>query len=246
PVVTMSKTVSRVNTARATLFLALAGLVVACVAAAPPVFPAESNQAVPAGAHAAVQVQASPFQPAAGCTGIFVAQDLPHITQAALPVPRLFDSNGSGLAVNDLDGDGDIDIVLADLAGPVSILWNEGGLHFERQTLSMLRKARAVALVDVDGDGLLDIALTNGIAAPAVFRNLGERAFRLTPLPGVNQPAYAMNWADLDADGDLDLVTGSYDAGRQMESGSNYLFAAPAGVNVYLQEDGTWQRQQLH
>ncbi|HRW50807.1 MAG TPA: VCBS repeat-containing protein, partial [Caldilinea sp.] len=158
---------------------------------------------------------------------------------------RLFDSNGSGLAVNDLDGDGDIDIVLADLAGPVSILWNEGDLRFARQELSLLRKARAVALVDVDGDARLDIALTNGVAAPALFRNMGDRTFELTPLLGVNQPAYAMNWADLDADGDLDLVTGSYDAGRQVESGSNYLFAAPAGVNVYLQQDGSWQRQQL-
>jgi hypothetical protein len=45
-----------------------------------------------------------------------------------------------------------------------------------------------------------------------------------------------MNWGDLDADGDLDLVTGAYDAGRQMETGSNYLFAAGAGVNVYTQE----------
>ena len=167
----MSKTISRVNTARATLLLALAGLVVACVAAAPPVLPVETNQAVLAGAHVDVRVQSDPLQSGAVCTGTFVAHDLAHRTQAPLPVPRLFDSNGSGLAVNDLDGDGDTDIVLADLAGPVSILWNEGGLRFERQTLSMLRKARAVALVDVDGDGLLDIALTNGIAAPAVFRN---------------------------------------------------------------------------
>jgi hypothetical protein len=82
------------------------------------------------------------------------------------------------------------------------------------------------------------LCFTTGNAAPAIFRNLGERQFRLTPLPGVNQPAYAMNWGDLDADGDLDLVTGAYDAGRQMETGSNYLFAAGAGVNVYTQGSG--------
>jgi len=235
----------RIGFLRTGLLIALVSLISGCVAASPPFFTANADlQTVPA-MRADVSITQTPFQAAAPCTGVFVAHDLAHTTTAALPVPRLFDSNGSGLAVNDLDSDGDQDIVLADLAGPASILWNVGGLRFERQELAMLRKARGVALVDVDGDGRLDIVLTNSIAAPAVFRNLGERQFRLTPLPGVNQPAYAMNWGDLDADGDLDLVTGAYDAGRQMETGSNYLFAAGAGVNVYTQGGEQWARQQL-
>ena len=235
----------RIGFLRAGLLIALVSLVSGCVAASPPFFTANADlQTVPA-MRADVSITQTPFQAAAPCTGAFVAHDLEHTTTAALPVPRLFDSNGSGLAINDLDGDGDQDIVLADLSGPASILWNVGGLRFERQELAMVRKARGVALVDVDGDGWLDIVLTNGIAAPAVFRNLDARDFQLTPLPGVNQPAYAMNWGDLDADGDLDLVTGAYDAGRQMETGSNYLFAAGAGVNVYTQASGQWARQQL-
>ena len=225
--------------------MVLIGLVAGCVAAAPPFFHANDEFQTAPALRAAVLVTPTPFQPSAPCTGAFVAHDLEHTTAAALPVPRLFDSNGSGLAVNDLDGDGDQDIVLADLAGPVSVLWNQGELRFERQELTMVRKARSVAIVDVDGDARLDIVLTNGIAAPAVFRNTGDRTFTLLPLPGVNQPAYAMNWADLDADGDLDVVTGSYDAGRQMETGSNYLFAAGAGVNVYTQDAGLWSMRQL-
>lgn len=225
--------------------MVLISLVAGCVAAAPPFLHTNDElQSMPA-VRATVAVASMPFQPGAPCTDAFVAHDLEHTTAAALPVPRLFDSNGSGLAVNDLDGDGRLDIVLADLAGPVSVLWNRGELRFDRQELTMVRKARAVAIVDVDGDTRLDIVLTNGIAAPAVFRNTGDRTFTLLPLPGVNQPAYAMNWADLDADGDLDVVTGSYDAGRQMETGSNYLFAAGAGVNVYTQDAGLWSRQQL-
>jgi hypothetical protein len=241
----MMHAILRVVLLRIVLLMVLVSLVSGCIAASPPFFPANDKFQLATVVRAAVSVTQIPFQRSAPCTGAFVAHDLEHITQTAPPVPRLFDSNGSGLAVNDLDADGALDIVLADLTGPLSILWNASGLRFERQELGMVRKARGVALVDVDSDGLLDIVLANGIAAPAFFHNTGDRTFTLLSLSGVNQPAYAMNWADLDADGDLDLVTGSYDAGRQTETGSNYLFSAGAGVNVYTQDGGQWSRQQL-
>ena len=192
-----------------------------------------------------MQAQTTPLAAAAPCTGAFVVHDLDHVTNAGQATPRLFDSNGSGLAVNDLDDDGDPDIVFANLSGPATILWNQGGLRFERQPLPMVHRTRAAAIVDVDADGVLDIVFSSGIAAPAVFRNLGGGSFKLLPLRGVTRPAYAMNWSDLDQDGDLDLVTGSYDAGQMVEAGTNYLFADPAGVNVYLQESAGWRPQRL-
>ncbi|MFN8466635.1 MAG: CRTAC1 family protein [Caldilineaceae bacterium] len=222
--------------------LLLAGLLAGCVAS-PSAISQPSAAVLAAQAH--VQLMETPLAAAGPCTGTFVARDLDHITSAGQAVPRLFDSNGSGLAVGDLDGDGDPDIVLANLSGPATILWNQGGLSFEKQALPMVHRTRATALVDVDADGLLDIAFTSGIAAPAVFRNLGDHTFGFLPLAGVTAPAYAMNWSDLDQDGDLDLVTGSYDAGQSVELGPNYLFAAAAGVNVYIQENGGWRRQQL-
>lgn len=241
----MMHAILRVVLLRIVLLMVLVSLISGCIAASPPFSPANDKLQFATVVRAAVSITQTPFQRRAPCIGTFVAHDLEHITQTALPVPRLFDSNGSGLAVNDLDADGALDIVLADLTGPLSILWNAGGLRFERQELGRVRKARSVALVDVDGDSLLDIVLANGIAAPAFFHNTGDRSFTLLPLSGVNQPAYAMNWGDLDADADIDLVTGSYDAGRQTETGSNYLFSAGAGVNVYLQDGGRWNRLQL-
>ena len=103
-----------------------------------------------------------------------------------------------------------------------------------------------MAIVDATGDGQQDIVFATGASAPAVMENQGNHEFGLFPLHGVNKIAYALNWNDLDGDGDLDLVTGSYDAGRMIDTGGNSLFGAGDGVNVYAnQGDGTWQGTQL-
>src|SRR5713101_307882 len=64
------------------------------------------------------------------CSDGFVTQTLDHVTLAHSDVPHLFESNGAGLAINDLNAHGPLDIVLANLNGPASILWNEGNFTF--------------------------------------------------------------------------------------------------------------------
>ncbi len=46
------------------------------------------------------------------CSGTFVPHDLDHMTSINGDQVTMFDSNGAGRAVNDLDNDQDLDIVL--------------------------------------------------------------------------------------------------------------------------------------
>ena len=108
----------------------------------------------------------------ATCTDAFVPHPLDFVTSVRGETVHMFDSNGAGVAVDDLDGDGDLDIVLANLGGPNAVLWNEGGLAFRKQEFPY-GDSRSVAIVDVDGDGLLDIVFTHRLGAPAWWRNTG-------------------------------------------------------------------------
>ena len=184
--------------------------------------------------HAPVSVESTPLEARATCSGRFVAYELDHTTMpAALPV-GFYDSNGAGLAVNDLNQDGLLDIVLANLAGDNSILWNRGALIFERQPLPSQAPARAAAIVDVDGDGWLDIVFTQQAAAPLLWRNQAGAGFEMQLLSGVSYIGYAMNWLDADRDGDLDLVTGSYDVENEKILGQ----AAPKSGVIYYENQG--------
>jgi hypothetical protein len=75
------------------------------------------------------------------------------------------DLTASGCAFADLDGDGDLDLVVNSMGEGTWCLLNDGKGHFTRLTnhpLLNLRKAgESLALGDVDGDGDLDLYVTN-------------------------------------------------------------------------------------
>lgn len=91
------------------------------------------------------------------------------------------------MACIDLDRDGDDDIVaVGKLNGQVGVFENTGAAQFVNRSASNgilnLTQASAIAATDLDGDGLPELLFTQIGVAHAIYRNLGNFQFALSPL----------------------------------------------------------------
>jgi hypothetical protein len=114
--------------------------------------------------------------------------------------------------LGDLDGDGDLDALLAKSDQPQAVWLNDGRGHFSPHPTTPSFGAgdsRDVVLGDLDGDGDLDAIVVNQNGQPQTVW-LNDGAGNLTAHP--NSPDFgggsSQNVAlgDLDGDGDLDAV----------------------------------------
>jgi enediyne biosynthesis protein E4 len=227
------------------LFLAIIqlGLAAACQPPAP--VASTSRRAI---APTPVTLAQQYLQRPGSCTGQFVTHTLDFATGTRIRTLRTYESNGAGVAVNDLDADGDLDLVMANIDGASIILWNQGELRFVTEPLAA-QFTRAVAIVDVNGDGQLDIVFTHrGLATLSYWQNQGATAtprFSSGALPGVTTYAYSMGWGDVNHDGFLDLVAGSYNIDLKQQGMSKPEENEHAGVMYYEQTGDTFSAQRL-
>ncbi|MDA2930718.1 CRTAC1 family protein [Acidobacteria bacterium AH-259-O06] len=125
---------------------------------------------------------------------------------------------GGGVAVEDVDGDGLLDIYLVN--GHKDRLYrNLGGLRFQEITaasgLANQGEGRGAYFADYDGDGDADLFLTQVYAPNRLFRNRGDGLFedvtREAGLPlRTDLISHSAVWFDFDNDGFLDLYVGNF------------------------------------
>ena len=140
-------------------------------------------------------------------------------TDASGQLPQQATSIGDA-EFGDVDGDGDLDVVMIDWGagdalgnngGPLRIYLNDGTGHFAAAPApaQLIVMSWDLTLVDVDNDWDLDIAVSSkGSSQSYLFTNDGHGAFALQPnaLPKASNN-YALEPMDVDGDGFMDLAT---------------------------------------
>lgn len=171
---------------------------------------------------------------------------LEDVTDSHLPDSPLRNSMDAGVA--DLDGDGDLDLVVPQEFLRNKVLLNDGGARFADASNRLPPLAPAeiaggppqlagplaghdsedVSIVDLDGDGVIDLVIVSEddirMGRSPVherYRGLGDGRFERVPgLPDTEADAVAHG--DVDGDGDPDLIIAG--------AGQDRLFINAAGV----------------
>ncbi|MFI5454445.1 MAG: FG-GAP-like repeat-containing protein [Isosphaerales bacterium] len=148
------------------------------------------------------------------------------------------DGRGLGVVAADLDGDGRIDLFVANDSTANFLYRNLGGFRFEEvghaagvaaNAAGGYQAGMGVACGDLDGDGLVDLAVTNYYGeSTTLFHNLGGGLFAdHTAAAGLAAPSrlrlgFGAAFLDANNDGWLDLLTAN---GHVSDNGPLFPYA---------------------
>ncbi|KNC51641.1 uncharacterized protein AMSG_07703 [Thecamonas trahens ATCC 50062] len=166
----------------------------------------------------------------AGVVGgaLYVCRNVPPLATEATPISI---EAAYGHALLDFDGDGDLDVLYAQVAGgqELRVALQNGDGSFAASVTANAQVVRPVALVaaDMDGDGTDDlVVLGKGPAPHYILRNAGPSTLVVASTFGDTfSPAGALAAADVDGDGKSDVVVAVHSQLR--------VYLAPALVDVH-------------
>ena len=156
----------------------------------------------------------------------------------------------------DMDGDGDFDVIVGSRGeGRLVLFENTGGLNFTPRAVTIQGGDMSgfnMDYADLNGDGRLDIIADSqaGWSWIAQPKDLTQ-PWQLHTI-GAFPPdrRIGLITADIDGDGDLDLMTGSYSKGDRQDE-SNIQLSDPAGRLAWFENPGVqklhlgWQRHDI-
>ncbi len=158
--------------------------------------------------------------------------------------------SGKGVAVEDFNGDGYLDIVTGGTFSDLRYYVNEAGRRFVERTaesgLGGVSQPYIITAADYDNDGRMDLFVGRPFTFFRLFRNQGDGTFSdatfssglLEAAPAAGEAVYSCvsAWADVDNDGDLDLFLAQF--GQRLPLFGGLLGRKPMSSKLFLNQGG--------
>lgn len=165
--------------------------------------------------------------------GVFLVPGIPD--GFSEDVILIASGDSKGVAAEDMDGDGDMDLVVSS----TGVKWyqNDGSGNFDYVNFLGVFAGggpKGICTPDLDGDGDFDVAVAYSAGKVSWFQNDGSGIFGSQINIDLSaDDAYHINAGDVDNDGDVDLVASGFYGGVDIEIPTRFYRNTGAGTFIH-------------